>query len=154
MKKSILLIFLLIGTLSTMQANEASIFNDSEIQNFKETRFTITAGSIHINAIGKYADGDYALQEAIVNPLEGKNTYTATLKFVLKKGMLSYSHIETIGILYDSEKLWIKYMGKIYKYNIPSETKTIDKQPSSVTYKTQNPSLEVAIEKMKLRFEF
>ena len=154
MKKSILLIFLLMGTLSTIQANEANIFNGSEIKSFEQARFAITSGTIHINAIGKYADGDYALQETEIKQLEKKNTYIATLKFTLKKGMLSYSHIETIGILYDKEKLWIKYMGKIYKYSVPSETKTIDKQPSSITYKTQKPSLEVAIEKMKLRFEF
>ena len=154
MKKVIFIAALLVSSLFAAQANEINQFSDSEIQNFEETSFSITDGVISINAIGKYADGDYALQEASIKPLEKKNTYTATLKFTLKKGMLSYSHIETIGILYDKEKLWIKYMGKVYKYSVPSETKTIDKQPSSITYKTQKPSLEVAIEKMKLRFEF
>lgn len=154
MKKVIFIVTLLVSSLFAAQANEINQFSDSEIQNFEETSFSITGGVISINAIGKYADGDYALQEASIKPLEKKNTYVATLKFALKKGMLSYSHIETIGILYDKEKLWIKYMGKVYKYGIPSETKTIDKHPSSITYKTQKPSLEVAIEKMRLRFEF
>jgi hypothetical protein len=154
MKKIMALIILLTSILSAMQPNEFNTFNNSEIQNFEETKFTITAGSISINAIGKYADGDYILQEAAIAPLENKNSYTATLKFSLKKGMLSYSHIESIGILYDREKLWIKYMGKVYRYSVPTETRTIDKQASSITYKTQKPYLDVVIEKMKLRFEF
>ncbi len=154
MKKAIFLTILLISSLFAIQPNEINQFSDTEIQNFKETSFAITGGVIGINSIGKYADGDYLLQESIIKPLEKKNTYIATLKFTLKKGMLSYSHIETIGILYDKEKLWIKYMGKIYKYSVPSETKTIDKQSSSVTYRIQKPSLDVAIEKMRLRFEF
>jgi len=154
MKKAIFITALLVSSLFAAQVNETNQFSDTEIQNFEETHFAITSGVIGINSIGKYADGDYPLQESVIKPLEKKNTYIATLKFTLKKGMLSYSRIETIGILYDKEKLWIKYMGKAYKYTVPSETKTIDKQASSITYKTQKPYLDVAIEKMRLRFEF
>lgn len=63
MKKAIFISALLISSLFAMQTGEANIFNDTEIQNFEETNFAITSGSIGINAMGKYADDDYALQE-------------------------------------------------------------------------------------------
>lgn len=154
MQKVIFLIALLISQLFASPVDEVNKFSETEIQSFEETSFSITSGVIGINAIGKYADGDYVLQESAITPLENKNTYTATLKFALKKGMLSYSHIETIGILYDKEKLWIKYHGKIYKFTVPLETKSIDRQASSIVYKAQKSFLDASIEKMRLRFEF
>jgi hypothetical protein len=129
-------------------------FSTSEAQNFQNVGFRISSGSINIKSIGKFADGDYALDEATIEPAEAPNTYTAQLRFKTKKGMFSYSHIEKIGILYDGQKLWIKYRGKVYKYSVPATTQTIDRQSGIIIYKTKKPSLDVEIEKMKLRFEF
>ncbi|MDD3466488.1 MAG: hypothetical protein PHE67_04990 [Campylobacterales bacterium] len=155
MRKVLLFVLILtVALLAFEPKNENFMFSGGELQNFKNVDFRITQGSIGINAIGKYADGDYALQEANIELLEAPHTYAAKLRFAIKKGMFTYSHLETLGILYDGNKLWIKYMGKIYKYAIPSEAQVIDKSQHIVTLHKQSPYLDVSIEKMRLRFEF
>ncbi|MEF3191778.1 MAG: hypothetical protein K6347_04400 [Campylobacterales bacterium] len=142
------------GSAWSITPDESVIFDEEERESFEQTKFAITAGTIWINAIGKFADGEYTLQETSIIPLETKNSYLVTLTFGMKKGAFSYSHEETIGLLYDGNKLWIKYMGKIYHYTVPSQIKTIDRREKEVIYKIERPSLNVQIGKMKLRFEF
>ena len=90
MKRKVLtmsIVMMLGSTLWAAQPNESVLFDEAEVQSFEQAKFAITAGSVSVNAIGKYADGDYALQETSIKQLETKNTYIATLKFGIKKGM-------------------------------------------------------------------
>jgi hypothetical protein len=105
MIRIVLYILLLLSYIYASEYDNSNSFSPSEIQNFQNVSFRISSGSINIKSIDKFTDGDYALDEDIIEPAKAPNTYTAQLRFKTKKGIFSYFHIEKIGILYDGQKL-------------------------------------------------
>jgi hypothetical protein len=129
-------------------------FTSQESVAFSAVGFRISGGVIGVNALGGWADGEYILREANIEPTNVTNTFVADLIFAKKKGAFSYSHTEKIGILYDGFKLWIKYRDRIYRYSIPAPLQSIEQEHNRITTQTKAPILDVVIENMKLRFEF
>lgn len=156
--------FLLLGAfLSLLHASDPTYLNEEnsdyafssqEAVAFSAVGFRISGGVIGVNALGGWADGEYVLREANIQPTNVPNTFIADLVFAKKKGSFSYSHTEKIGILYDGFKLWIKYRDRIYRYSVPAPLQSIEQEHNRITTQTKAPILDVVIENMKLRFEF
>lgn len=136
------------------EENSDYTFSSQEATAFSAVGFRISGGAIRVNALGGWADGEYVLREANIEPANVSNTFIANLVFSKKKGAFSFSHNEKIGILYDGYKLWIKYRDRVYQYSVPAPLQSIEKEHNYITTQTKAPVLDVVIEKMKLRFEF
>lgn len=156
--------FLLLGAiLSSLYASDPAYLNEEnsdyaftsqEAVAFSAVGFRISGGAIEVNALGGWADGEYILREANIEPTNVPNTFVAELVFAKKKGAFSFSHREKIGILYDGYKFWIKYRDRVYRYSVPSPLQSIEKEHNRITTQTKAPILDVTVENMKLRFEF
>lgn len=156
--------FLLLGAiLSSLYASDPTYLNEEasdyaftsqEAVAFSAVGFRISGGAIGVNALGGWADGEYILREANIEPTNVSNTFVADLVFAKKKGSFSFSHTEKIGILYDGFKLWIKYRDRVYRYSVPAPLQSIEQEHNRITTQTKAPVLDVVIENMKLRFEF
>lgn len=129
-------------------------FSSQEALAFSVVGFRISTGVISINALGGWADGEYILRDTVVKSTNISNTFIADLVFAKKKGTLSYSQTEKIGILYDGFKLWIKYRDRVYRYGVPAPLKSIEQEHNRIISQIKSPILDVVIENMKLRFEF
>lgn len=128
-------------------------FTPHEAIAFSSIGFTLEGGEIKVNPLGGWADGIYQLSEAIVTPTEMPNTFIADLVFTKKKGMMNYTYDEKIGILHDGYRFWIKYHDRIYRYSVPQAVHSLDHHKKS-TPKNQQPTLDIEIETMRLRFGF
>lgn len=136
------------------EVRNPNAFTPQEMATFVNIGFFISGGSINVNAMGGWADGEYSLQEVRIDPLATINAYNAELTFSKKKGSLRYEHTESVGILCDGRRLWIKYRDRIYRYSVPSASIAVDKQANTYVSEKRNPVLDIEMENLKLRFEF
>jgi hypothetical protein len=125
----------------------SSNFTLEEVTSISELKFEILDGTINVDKIGGFADGQYQLDEWEIEQID-TNVFTIKLIFLKKKGVISYLHTEVISIFYDELKLWIKHKDKIYKYGRGL-------QPYNETHyqRVSQEVKEVLIDTMKLKFK-
>ncbi len=145
MKQFIIVICLYSTFLSAQifQNNALSIFTDEEIHS-SSIGFAILDGTIKVDKLGGIADGEYYLEEWEIENIDNER-YEATLHFQKKKGIVNYTHTERIGIFLSKNSFWLKYEGKIYKYN------RLYSQLNNENF--QNKIIEVVIKSMQIRFQ-
>lgn len=123
-------------------------FTNMEIQSFNNP-FYIAEGFIKINKIGGFADGKYLFKSSVIEKID-KNLYKVTIVFKKKKKY--FMHKETIFILYDKSKFWIKYKNRIYKHHLFVK-KSLNYNNKHI-YKEKRSRLEVKIDKLYLLINF
>lgn len=149
-KFALVCIALLVMSLS---ANESKGFSHEEISSFGSgASFVIKGGHVEIkhSLIGD-AKGRYELRSYAIEPLES-NQYKVEILFNKRKGSLGYSHQETLYVMDDGVKFWIKKGDRIYRYIWNEASKNIEKSPNQTIIKELPKSLDVSFENINLSF--
>lgn len=154
MKVLLLIVFFLHGAIISAdnQFNE-NFFSNDEINSFNASNFEIISGKIILNPIGGFADGEYILENTNIKQIK-QNAYIIDLTFIKKKKSFKYKHHETIALMEDGKKVWIKYKGQVYKYFITQPTQYIKKEMNSITKSIKRASLDIVIENIELQILF
>lgn len=149
MKKTLVLLLLMINLLL---ATQISAFNESELKEFKNhIPFKIEKGILKVNALGGFADGKYKLEKIKSKKIDN-SLYKLTLGFEKKKNkFIRLKQKRVIFILYNGKKMWIKFKGKIYKFNLFVDEYIID---DKIFYKQKRSTLNAKIDKMNLLLSF
>jgi len=130
-------------------------FSKKELNEFQNNQpFGIVSGTIKLNPIGGFADGEYKLYKANIQKVSSQS-YSVALEFKLKKKKyLSYKHSEKIEVLYNTYKFWIKYKNRVYRYTVPQPYYEDSMQNHRVLYRFKRDNLNISLDNIKLVVKF
>lgn len=150
MKKIVFLVILFVSTLfsSDFEYISKSLFNPDEINTLSSLSFQIIDGSIKVDKLGGFADGEYRLDEWEIEKIDD-TLYNVQLIFQKKKGYMKYSHTELIGVFYDGVQFVIKYQNNLHKYKINQNQLSVDDNH----FHKHNQEIIFEKNNMKLKFQ-